>query len=122
MTRYLSPEPMLEKPEVVRAALALGVQLPTYGYALNNPIRESDSTGGIPNSLAARALVLMGQGDFAGAAALLAAGGYERAARAMLELGQAFSRSNQGAGPCYQFALRIYNGFRDLGLINTTAS
>lgn len=43
--RYLSPEPLLQSAKWVAAQLRLGRQVPSYSYALNNPLRNSDPTG-----------------------------------------------------------------------------
>ncbi|MDP2276020.1 MAG: RHS repeat-associated core domain-containing protein [Archangium sp.] len=43
--RYLSPEPMLQKPAYVRLRASDGQAMATYAYAGNNPVRWSDSTG-----------------------------------------------------------------------------
>jgi hypothetical protein len=43
--RYLSPEPLLQNPNWVMSELRHGFQVPTYGYARNNPMRYVDSTG-----------------------------------------------------------------------------
>ena len=43
--RYLSPEPMLQAPEwMIREAMS-GFSTPTYAYARNNPIKNTDPTG-----------------------------------------------------------------------------
>ena len=43
--RYLSPEPLLQSPGYVRTMAARGMQVPTYAYAANNPLRYVDSNG-----------------------------------------------------------------------------
>jgi RHS repeat-associated protein len=43
--RYLSPEPMLQKPYWSMLGAAEGRSTATYSYALNNPIRHTDPTG-----------------------------------------------------------------------------
>lgn len=43
--RYLSPEPMLQRPRWLRRAAKRGTSTPTYGYAYNNPLRYTDRTG-----------------------------------------------------------------------------
>ena len=43
--RYLSPEPMLQKPEEVLGYARIGHMLPPYAYALNNPLNVYDSDG-----------------------------------------------------------------------------
>lgn len=43
--RYLSPEPLLQNPNWVRAEASEGFISPTYSYARNNPVRYTDSTG-----------------------------------------------------------------------------
>jgi RHS repeat-associated protein len=43
--RYLSPEPMLQRPKWILAELRLGHQVPAYSYARNNPIVLTDPTG-----------------------------------------------------------------------------
>ena len=43
--QYLSPEPMLQEPEVVRDAAQQGQSLPTYAYAANNPLSYIDPSG-----------------------------------------------------------------------------
>jgi hypothetical protein len=91
------------------------VELPTYAYALNDPVNDYGLDGRIPNSVAARALVLSARGDFAGASALLIAAGYPNVGAAVLELQWAFDRAQQVAGPCFQVAQRISTAFQQLG-------
>jgi hypothetical protein len=43
--RYLSPEPVLQNPKLVKMSAIQGQSLPTYSYALNNPIRYTDPNG-----------------------------------------------------------------------------
>jgi RHS repeat-associated protein len=43
--RYLAPEPLLQKPRFAKNAASIGLTLPTYPYAYNNPIRYSDRNG-----------------------------------------------------------------------------
>ncbi len=43
--KYLSPEPMLQKPTWVMAELQHGFQVPTYAYARNNPLGNIDPDG-----------------------------------------------------------------------------
>ena len=43
--RYLSPEPMLQSPSYVATTASRGMQVPTYAYAANNPLRYVDPTG-----------------------------------------------------------------------------
>ncbi|MEQ1737573.1 MAG: RHS repeat-associated core domain-containing protein, partial [Rhodoglobus sp.] len=43
--RYLSPEPMLQRPGYVKARAGYGMTMATYAYANNNPIRYTDRTG-----------------------------------------------------------------------------
>ncbi|MFZ2874324.1 MAG: RHS repeat-associated core domain-containing protein, partial [Phycisphaerales bacterium] len=43
--RYLSPEPLLQSPVYVRRMAQSGVQVPTYAYAANNPLRYVDPDG-----------------------------------------------------------------------------
>jgi hypothetical protein len=45
MRQYLSPEPLLQSPSWVASQLRLGRQVPSYAYALNNPIRYLDVDG-----------------------------------------------------------------------------
>ncbi len=45
---YLSPEPMLQSPAYVRLMAQTGMSVPTYGYALNNPLRYVDINGLFP--------------------------------------------------------------------------
>lgn len=40
---YLSPEPMLQSPAYIAAMAWQGMPVPTYAYALNNPLRSSGS-------------------------------------------------------------------------------
>ncbi len=47
MSRYLSPEPLLQNPKVVLSELQAGRQMPAYGYAGNNPITNYDSDGNL---------------------------------------------------------------------------
>ncbi len=42
---YLSPEPLLQNPEYVKRMARNGMSVPTYAYALNNPIKFIDPTG-----------------------------------------------------------------------------
>lgn len=42
---YLSPEPLLQNPEWLKAKVELGQQVPAYGYAANNPIGNTDEDG-----------------------------------------------------------------------------
>lgn len=42
---YLSPEPLLQDPTWVASQLRSGQQVPTYSYALNNPIAHIDPNG-----------------------------------------------------------------------------
>lgn len=43
--RYLSPEPMLQSPTFTTSMAARGIQVPSYAYAANNPLRYVDPTG-----------------------------------------------------------------------------
>lgn len=43
--RYLSPDPILQNPKAVRMSVMQGQSLPTYSYALNNPMRYTDPNG-----------------------------------------------------------------------------
>jgi len=43
--RYLSPEPLLQDPNYVARMAAAGYSVPTYSYALNNPVRYVDRNG-----------------------------------------------------------------------------
>ncbi|MBL8912071.1 MAG: RHS repeat-associated core domain-containing protein [Archangium sp.] len=43
--RYLSPEPLLRSPGYVGSMAGGGYSVATYAYALNNPLRWTDSTG-----------------------------------------------------------------------------
>lgn len=42
---YLSPEPMLQSPTFTTSMAARGMQVPTYAYAANNPLRYVDPNG-----------------------------------------------------------------------------
>lgn len=44
-SEYLSPEPLLQDPSWVASQLRSGRQVPTYSYALNNPVGLTDPTG-----------------------------------------------------------------------------
>jgi hypothetical protein len=46
--RYLQPEPALQNPFFVKVQARMGHSLPTYSYALNNPIAFVDSDGFTP--------------------------------------------------------------------------
>lgn len=46
--RYLSPEPLLQKPDWVASELQSGHQVPAYSYARNNPVGTTDPTGLAP--------------------------------------------------------------------------
>lgn len=48
MSRYLSPEPLLQDPAYVSAMAERGMSVPTYAYALNNPQRYVDPDGRNP--------------------------------------------------------------------------
>lgn len=43
--RYLSPEPLLQDPNWVKAELVVGHHVPSYGYAGSNPVTSGDPTG-----------------------------------------------------------------------------
>jgi hypothetical protein len=45
---YLSPEPLLQSPAYVRHMAESGLSVPTYAYALNNPLRYIDHDGRAP--------------------------------------------------------------------------
>ncbi|MEQ1737735.1 MAG: RHS repeat-associated core domain-containing protein, partial [Rhodoglobus sp.] len=44
-SRYLSPEPLLQRPGWVKREAEQGYATPTYAYARNNPVRHTDPTG-----------------------------------------------------------------------------
>jgi RHS repeat-associated protein len=46
--RYLQPEPMTMKPSYLAAMMAAGSSIPTYSYALNNPLHFIDRDGNNP--------------------------------------------------------------------------
>lgn len=56
--RYLSPEPMLQNPRWVASQASKGFEVPTYGYAQNNPVRFTDPTGREVQNLSASAVVV----------------------------------------------------------------
>lgn len=43
--RYLSPEPMLVRPDFVLSSASEGSATPSYAYANNNPLKNTDPTG-----------------------------------------------------------------------------
>lgn len=45
ISRYLSPEPMLQDPTYVRRIAETGIGVPTYAYAFNNPLSYVDDDG-----------------------------------------------------------------------------
>lgn len=45
ISRYLSPEPLLQPPVFVDRTARIGMHVPTYAYAANSPLRFSDPTG-----------------------------------------------------------------------------
>lgn len=53
LSQYLSPEPLLQSPGYLAAMAARGVQVPSFAYAANNPLRYLDDDGLRPiNTLA----------------------------------------------------------------------
>lgn len=46
--RYLQPEPLLQEPNWVRGESQQGFSAPTYAYARNNPLKNTDPTGLAP--------------------------------------------------------------------------
>jgi hypothetical protein len=45
LSRYLSPEPMLQKADFAKNAASIGLSPPTYAYGWNNPLRYADRNG-----------------------------------------------------------------------------
>ena len=60
--QYLSPEPLLQSPAYVRRMAQTGLSVPTYAYALNNPLRYTDPTGKNPAVLAPAAGAVLAGG------------------------------------------------------------
>lgn len=50
LRHYLSPEPLLQSPAYVRRMAQSGMSVPTYAYAVNNPLRYTDPDGQSPQS------------------------------------------------------------------------
>lgn len=67
---YLSPEPLLQEPSYVTTMAQSGLSVPTYAYALNNPLRYVDPDG----RDAAAAAVQAGSRGLTGVASTLLSG------------------------------------------------
>ncbi len=115
--RYLSPEPMLHSPAFVSGMTWMGLETPTYAYALNSPILLSDETG---LQTVTKLYIQF--------AAAIASGNWKVAQEVAQQLEMegdspawffrfrdAFDASNRIAGPCLKVAADIAEGFRRLG-------
>ncbi|MBF5046656.1 RHS repeat-associated core domain-containing protein [Aggregicoccus sp. 17bor-14] len=61
--RYLQPEPMLARPEYVRAMTERGLSVPAYAYALNNPFHWTDRNGLEVQNNSPNAVFIKGEHD-----------------------------------------------------------
>ncbi|WP_395857118.1 RHS repeat-associated core domain-containing protein [Cystobacter fuscus] len=116
--RYLQPEPMLRNPQMVLTTARQSHWLPTYAYALSNPVNITDSTGNAPSldSINAHMLSLLMRGEIAGAIAYYQLHrGTEKIPRALSVMQNAFNVVNQRVGPCRDVARDIAEGFKFVG-------
>lgn len=77
---------------------------------------RSAATGGLPDSIRVRMLILIAQGNIDGAVEYyLLATGATTAPRWLSAMQRAFDVLNQRAGPCQQVAYDVFEGFKRLG-------